>query len=317
MKEKLIVANLPVDFMNLDAKLLKGITLEMRANFNFFQASIAGQEMILLRPKQEIQRYTPLACQKMQLLVEKGNGKPSAFWFNALDFNQRTRLVEKGVYFIVSGKYAFLPNMILNSRSTGKRATEISAPAQYVLLYHLQEACLEGRCAKDLAEVMPYKYNTLSLAMQVLEDLGLCSTILGSNQEKRLHFELRGDDLWQKSLPFLMSPVKKRFYCDTVRDLSRYPNGGISALTHYSRLNPDRIKTIVAVERAEEAKTNNFERINSWDGAIMVEIWKYPPIVSGNNNVDRLSLALSLKDDDDPRVHKEVELMIKELWLKD
>ena len=207
MKEKLIVANLPVDFMNLDAKLLKGITLEMRANFNFFQASIAGQEMILLRPKQEIQRYTPLACQKMQLLVEKGNGKPSAFWFNALDFNQRTRLVEKGVYFIVSGKYAFLPNMILNSRSTGKRATEISAPAQYVLLYHLQEACLEGRCAKDLAEVMPYKYNTLSLAMQVLEDLGLCSTILGSNQEKRLHFELRGDDLWQQSLPFLMSPV--------------------------------------------------------------------------------------------------------------
>ena len=58
-------------------------------------------------------------------------------------------------------------------------------------------------------------------------------------------------------------------------------------------------------------------RPNEFDGNVVVEAWKYPPVAKMGETpqwVDKLSLALSLHDDDDPRVEKEVELMIENLW---
>jgi hypothetical protein len=225
--------------------------------------------------------------------------------------------MEKNVFFVVSDKYAFLPGLVMDSRDGRRTATELTAPAQYVLLYHLQAKNLEGRSSKELAEIMPYKYLTLTLALQVLQDLELCTLVVDANKEKRLHFELRGKALWEKALPLLKSPLKKSFYCDNIKEETSYMQGGISALAHYSMLVPDALKTLVAVERTEAAKQENFERINSWDGAYKIEVWKYPPIIADEGFVDRLSLALTLRNNEDPRVHKEVERIIEETWLKD
>ena len=41
---------------------------------------------------------------------------------------------------------------------------------------------------------------------------------------------------------------------------------------------------------------------------------KYEPICDDGNAVDKLSLALSLQDDHDPRVEKEVAQMIEQIW---
>ena len=61
------------------------------------------------------------------------------------------------------------------------------------------------------------------------------------------------------------------------------------------------------------------ENPNIYDGNHIIEIWKYPVVSKiGDNNqwVDRLSLALSLREDDDPRVEKEVERIISaQKWM--
>lgn len=44
-----------------------------------------------------------------------------------------------------------------------------------------------------------------------------------------------------------------------------------------------------------------------------IEIWSYPPL-SVNGVVDELSLYLTLKDDEDPRVEKELENMMNKIW---
>ena len=317
MYNTLVIANISYSVEELEAKSLKGITLEMRSSFRFFWIEMAEQNVFLLKPKYDLERYTPRACAKMAEMVSKGNGSPCAFWFDALDFNQRSRLMEKGVFFVVSGKYAYLPGLVMDNRNERKTATELTAPAQYVLLYHMQTKNLEGHSSKELSEIMPYKYNTLTLALQVLQDLMLCTLVVDANKEKRLHFELKGKALWEKALPILKSPLKKSFYCYNVKEETSYPQGGISALAHYSMLMPDAVKTLVTVERSDRAKQENFERINSWDGAYKIEVWKYPPIIADESFVDQLSLALSLQNDEDPRVHKEVERIIEETWLKD
>lgn len=317
MCNKLIIAHKAYEVERIDAKSIKGISLEMRTSFVFYKLEVVGQSIILLKPKYTLERYTPRACAKMSEMVLKSNGSPCAFWFDALDYNQRMRLMDKQVFFVVSGKYAYLPGLVMDSRDGRRTATELTAPAQYVLLYHLQAKNLEGRSSKELAEIMPYKYLTLTLALQVLQDLELCTLVVDANKEKRLHFELRGKALWEKALPLLKSPLKKSFYCDNIKEETSYMQGGISALAHYSMLVPDAVKTLVAVERTDKAKQENFERINSWDGAYKIEVWKYPPIIADEGFVDRLSLALTLKNDEDPRVHKEVERIIEKTWLKD
>lgn len=317
MYNTLVIANISFYTEEIEVKSIKGITLEMRSSFRFFKIEMAGQIVILLKPKYPLERYTPKACKKMEDMVSNNNGSPCAFWFDALDYNQRMRLMDKQVFFVVSGKYAYLPGLVMDSQNERKVATELTAPAQYVLLYHLQTKYLEGHSAKELAEVMPYKYVTLTLALQVLQDLGLCTLIMDDNKEKRLHFELKGKALWEKAFPLLKSPMKKSFFCDNVKNEATYPQSGINALAHYSMLVPETIKTLVAVERTDAAKEDNFERINSWDGVFRIEIWKYPPINIEQGFVDQLSLALTLMNDEDPRVHKEVERIIEETWLKD
>ena len=55
-------------------------------------------------------------------------------------------------------------------------------------------------------------------------------------------------------------------------------------------------------------------RPNDFDGDVVIEAWKYPPIAAGGfgvARVDKLSLALSLRDDADVKVEGEVERLIE------
>lgn len=68
---------------------------------------------------------------------------------------------------------------------------------------------------------------------------------------------------------------------------------------------------------ADDWKKRNegdFQNINPTEGNCCIEIWQYPSIPINEHFVDMLSLAISLQDDHDPRVEKEVELMIEKLW---
>ena len=61
-------------------------------------------------------------------------------------------------------------------------------------------------------------------------------------------------------------------------------------------------------------------RPNDFDGNIIIEAWNYPPVTKIGTEtkwVDRLSLAVSLREDADPRVEGEVERLINDLEYKD
>ena len=67
------------------------------------------------------------------------------------------------------------------------------------------------------------------------------------------------------------------------------------------------MQTLV-LDRSVAPKDNGLE-----EGRFRIEVWKYPPIGSGTC-VDKLSLALSLQENKDERVQKEIELMINAIW---
>jgi len=116
--------------------------------------------------------------------------------------------------------------------------------------------------------------------------------------------------------------VEERVYCDDFHSENSFPVCGINALAHYTWLNPDPEKTIMmSVKQLREfTAAGALVRPNQYDGNILIEAWKYPPVTKIGTEaewVDRLSLAVSLREDADPRVEGEVERLINDIEWKD
>ena len=79
---------------------------------------------------------------------------------------------------------------------------------------------------------------------------------------------------------------------------------------------------------APNIKCYSSEKISKWKGSatntlhdskmqVAVEMWRYNPhLLSKEDKVDELSLALSLRDDADERVEAAVDEMLEKLWGK-
>lgn len=264
--------------------------------------------MLLLVAKGEVD-YTNVQRRKISERIESVKHIPAVFYFDNLLTYERDRLVEQGVYFIVADKFAFVPTLIINRLSTKSEIKELFYPStQYILLYHLQIESLDGLSLKELEDKVPYKYKTIAKSIKQLEVLGLVR--LEGSRNKKLVFELSGKELWNRASANLIDPIKSIEYTSDV-----FPEGdigGISALSHYSMLAPEDVPTrVLSVEWLRERKSSIPELL-SFEDTQRIEIWKYPPLGT-SGYVDKLSLFLTLKDDNDPRVEKEIEIMMNDI----
>lgn len=301
---------------------LRGLTVGEKLSYTFYDGLYQGTPLLFLKPRKN--NPTPKECQITSGRVSELFGLPVVFLLASGPTYERQRLTDKGVYFIMSDRYAHLPMLIaVEKTSNRKKAVTLTPAAQYILLYHLQEGSLEGLSPKEISARLPYSYESTALGVTCLDDLGLGEKRRRDGQRmKTLHFELKGEDLWRKARPFLRSPLIRRIYCDSIRADADYPVCGINALAHYTRLQPDREEMFMLTDkeyRSLEA-AEAFDHPNVYDGNVIIEIWKYPavgPLTGAGRWVDRLSLALTLKADGDPRVEKEVERMIENVQWKD
>ena len=293
---------------------LKGIPIDTKLRFQFYRAIFNGNVFCLLETKKE-ENHASVDCLRLAGRLKNILNLPVVFLFRNLQFVERNRLIDRGVYFIVSDKFAFLPFLIINYKETvRKKAEELSSVAQYILLYHLQIDDMNGWSMADMEPKLPYTYVTISRAFKNLEELQLCKIELDENRVKRIYFEGTKKEVWEHSLPYLKDPVKKKLYFDYIATDSTFTEGGITALAHYTSLNPDETKTYVMDAKGYKDLQQNSIFVNQSDieGNICIEIWNYPPL--RQDYADPLSLYLTLRDDRDPRTEKELEIMTNKLW---
>lgn len=296
---------------------LKGFTIGEKIAYRFFDGEYQGVSLLFVKPKGD--NPTPRECDITGRRLSGITGLPAVFILHPGPTYERQRLMDKGVYFIMSERYAYLPMVVaLEKTANRKKATVLTPVAQFLLLYHLEVGSIEGLSASEIAPLVPYSYASVTLGITCLTDLGLCKKLQQGQRNKVVHFELKGSDLWKQARPYLQSPVVKLVYCDRLNG-TEAPICGINALAHYTMLNSESEQTVMMTkdEYNQAKKADLIENENNYDGQVAIEIWKYP-VVSKNHPqwVDKLSLAISLKDDDDPRVEKEVERLISEMtWM--
>jgi hypothetical protein len=312
MNDIVSILGIPVELFPIHREKLRGLNADILLRFSYYTATFNHHSICVIRARnQEI--YTPLKYKRMTEQIEKVVAMPVAVLLNMLAFYERERLISQGVYFIISDKYAFLPSIVANVRTKkqSKNQDRLIPVAQYVLLYYLLSDNEKEFTIKELQDVMPYNYLALSRAVIHLEDCKLCQTSKDDTGTKHIRFDFSKRELWEKAHKYLASPIKKILYSDVLPEVN-FSISGVNALSHYSHLNPEQYGSVAIWDK-------NFQSSNIYneiEGNYRLEIWKYPTIMpcqSNDNIVDKLSLYLSMKDEPDARIEKELELLIEEM----
>ena len=319
--KEIAILGRPIQLQERSKAQMEGATIGDLLTYKFYDGEFHGMPLLFAEPKGKVAtpRCLSVTANNLTSLLQL----PTVFLLPACPTYERQRLIDKDVYFVVSDKYVHLPMLLANERvRKTKQAKTLTPVAQYLLLYHLQIGSIEGMAARDIEDKIPYSYASITLGLTCLEDLGLCKKVAEASKRKVIHFDMKGMNLWEQAQPFLVNPVEERIYCDGLLSDDSFPECGINALAHYTRLNPDPERTIMmSVKQLRNFKSSEaLVRPNEFDGNIIIEAWKYPPVTAIGVKaewVDKLSLAISLREDEDPRVEGEVERLINETEWKD
>lgn len=304
-----------------DKSTLKGINIGESIGYTFYEGVFHGVKLLFLKPRKD--NPSPRNCELTGKRLSERFGLPVVFILNPAPSYERQRLVDKDVFFIMGDKFANLPMLVANERvRRSAPARRLTPVAQYILLYHLQVESLEGLSAKEMADSLPYSYESVTLGLTCLTDVALAEKISNGTKTKVIHFLEKGLDLWHKAQPYLIDPIEKRVFCDELITEEPFPQCNINALAHYSRLNPDD-GVMLMMSRKQLSALQNAKAIvnpNGYDGRYMIEVWKYPAVAKRGEAtewVDKLSLVTSLEDEEDARVEGEVERIINEMQWTD
>ena len=319
--KEVVILGRPIQLQERSKAQMKGVTIGDTLTYKFYDGEFHGMPLLFAEPKGKVAapRSLSVTASNLSSLFQR----PTVFLLPAGPAYERQRLIDKDVYFVVSDKYVHLPMLLANERiRKTKQAKALTPVAQYLLLYHLQIESIEGLAARDIENKMPYSYASITLGVTCLEDLRLCQKVSDGAKRKAIHFVRMGKELWEQARPFLVNPVEERIYCDELLTEEHFTTCGINALAHYTWLNPDpeRIIMMTVKQLRDYRAAGVIVRPNEFDGNIIIEAWKYPPVTNIGTEtewVDRLSLAISLREDADPRVEGEVERLINEIEWKD
>jgi hypothetical protein len=312
MNENISILGIPSELIPISRNQLQGLNADMLLRFAYYTTIFNGQRLCVIRPKKSDDNATPSKYRKMTEQVATVVGLPVAISLDSLTYYERERLIRQGVYFIISDKYAFLPSIVVNAQARKvMKSGKLLPVSQYVLLYYLLSEEKE-LTIKGLEKKMPYNYVALARAVTNLEDCKLCYIETDNTRTKFIRFKDFKRELWTKAQRYLSSPVRKVLYCDAIPE-GDFSISGVNALSHYSRLNPEQYGAMAIWDKQFNPSTGQYSEI---EGLYKVELWKYPVTIPYQPNggiVDKLSLLLSMKDDPDSRIEKELEIMIEEM----
>lgn len=316
MIEGINIAGVPVELSLINREQLKGLSLDLILSFRFYKTVFNKYELCIVEPNETLRTYTPKQYRRIAISVERVLMMPVAFRLISAHNNLRKGLIEQGVYFILSNQYVYLPGLLLNERIKRRNNPEesFSPVAQYLLLYYLLNKKIEEFTIQEIQPRTPYNYLAVSRAIKELEDKEIFE-VYKDWKTKLISSPITREELWEKAQPFLSSPVKKTVYAEKIGS-GKFYMSGITALSHYSFLNPDEQQTVAIWEKDFENNNNTYSDLDDFDSGYKIEIWKYAPYLGSwqDEYVDKLSLFLSLKDDNDPRVEKELETIINKIW---
>lgn len=239
-------------------------------------------------------------------------GMPVIVALPQVSATERKKLVEQGLAFVVPGRQLYAPwlGVILSEQfpvETRRQQAQMSPATQALLLWYLLHHPVTEywQPSADTA-ALGYTAMTASRAVRELLQFGFFELEV-RGRARLLKLTMTQRQLWEKAVPHLATPVQRTLWTYDARML-KMPGvqlAGESALAGHSMLNaPAQPVVAVTSDTVTQAKAIGvqFEPHPKAD-AIEVQVWRYRPTMDDKSQTaDRLSVWLSLRGKQDPRI---------------
>lgn len=297
--------------------------------FELVELDIASQPVVLAID-QEAKR-SPAETEQLMRKLGDVIESTAVYVIGSLNSYDRKRLIERRVPFLVPGNQLYLPGLGMDLREHFRKPTErrqLSPSAQAILIVILQHPDWATELtAAEIAAKLDYTPMTASRAARELAAAGLAE-LHKSPSGQHITLSNPPSNTWKRALPLLRSPVQRVVYAKMLASqppptgLGDVVRAGMSALARNTMLaqkGPD----VFACSRDSWKGWKNRVQVlpHPDDDADEVQIWSYPPTLekdavqaSTTAEVDLLSLYLSLRDVDDPRVQSALDELMEQVW---
>ena len=224
---------------------------------------------------------------------------------------RRQKMIENRIPFVTK-KQMFLPFMgtyLTHENEEIHKVEKFTMSTQQLVLLYLYSNT-NKLYVSDATKKLPYTAMTLSRAVKQLESTGLfhiskdgVNKVIMSNFSKR--------ELFENVKCYLSSPVRKVGYLDKEYATHDMVIAGETLLAEETMLVSSKLKTYAVNVKEFNQKLLINELIDPND-QIKVELWEYnPKLFSNNDTADKLSVILSLMDNEDERVREVVEELLE------
>ena len=240
--------------------------------------------------------------------------------FSKLSDNEKKQLLQARVPFVdFKGNLFFPPlGLALNANDDVEVFKELTPSEQLTWIAFL---LTKGQKVVDvdlLSQITGLPNSTIYRCLRTFKTLNWL------NKPNKLYaYTASKKELFLKSESFLFNPIKKRlllsdFDLNKIQSDSRLLYGGTYALSYLTFLAESDENSSYVISQRQFNKLSLPLSQHVLEGKVL-EIWRYSPFVSEFWNdfketqdrqfVDPISLYLTLKDDDDPRVEEEIEVL--------
>jgi DNA-binding MarR family transcriptional regulator len=270
---------------------------------------------LLVKPKNNMAAVS--AVKKHLQTIAGQAGLPLVLVPETLNAKQRKALIAARIPFVVDGSQLYLPFLgaALQERYANptKQVETLSPTAQLVLFRYLYQGKRE-LYANGLAEFFGVSAMQITRAVRQMVALELVAT-----RKDGVQIVITGAEnakpLFDKAKPYLLNPVRKRFFVDNNALPPNLPLAGETALGEYTMLSAPRVRTY-----AYNGKMGDFpasDILVDWETQSQVEVWWYSPTVLSLKDgfADPLSLWAAIKnEEDDPRLEMAKDELLDGIW---
>ena len=296
---------------------VNNLPLYLATNYEYYEYEIEGINCIFVRPLYA----TFIEWKKQYEKIKQLFNKNIVLQLKSVTSYQREVLIENRIPFIVEKMQVYLPFMAISlvEKFANKKEIESFSPVTQLvflyLFYHNKKFLIA-----ELAEILQYSMMSICRAYKELVDCGLFEYAI-EGRNKYIYPRYEGGELLREAEPYFINPIVKTLYIKNTIKTKKLLKAGLYALSEKSMLNVN-VKDICFAT----SKVKNYcieDRITKaeyliWTG-IKLEHWAYnPELLSTDDNVDDISLILSLRDNKDERVMLELdEIRRKYQWLEE